>query len=122
MSGLLSDLLYFEVEKELLELIFVQYARQNGISETGVGLLLKKIKKYGEENISELDLLEPNGIGISKRHGMNKWLSSIGELGTSAIDVMKSYIKKDPNIPTEEDEQKKEEEDQDKTESTAGMS
>jgi hypothetical protein len=94
--------------------------------------LIKKIDRFGEENISDMDMEEnSDGIILSKRTGMNKWLSSIEQIGSSAIDVMKSYISNNSmtpprredtmtnKIPSIDEENKSVE---DKTESTAGMS
>ena len=104
MSHLLTDLLYFDVDKDTLKIVFQQYSKNQGISSQRISLLLQKIENFGEENIHEWEVTEStNQDNLSNkdwdakimRIGMGKWLTSIEKIGTSIIGGMKGMVTKE---------------------------
>ena len=146
MSHLLTDLLYFDVDKDTLKIVFQQYSKNQGISSQRISLLLQKIENFGEENIHEWEITEStNQDNLSNkdwdakimRIGMGKWLTSIEKIGTSIIGGVKGMVTKDEQIEEENklaeegkqeeakatsDKDAAEEKSEHQTESTAGMS
>jgi hypothetical protein len=49
MSGLLTDLLYFDIDKDALIILFTSFALSHNISDSWIKLLVKKIERFGDE-------------------------------------------------------------------------
>jgi len=49
MSNMLTDLLYFDLDKEALCIMFSSLAKTNHLADVMISLLMKKIERFGEE-------------------------------------------------------------------------
>jgi hypothetical protein len=97
MSHLLTDYLYYGLDRDALQHIFSSYAHSQGIPEDRIRCLLNKIGSFAEKQVEE---------SLAKRTAAEgNWLRQIERVGNSAIGYVKSYMITSPSPP--ETQQKK---------------
>lgn len=55
MVNLLTDLLYYDVDKDALKIMFSSFAQSNKLPEKLINMLMKKIERFGMESNPNTD-------------------------------------------------------------------
>lgn len=102
MANLLTDLLYYDVDKDALKIVITSFCQGNQLPEKWIQLLIKKIDRFGEETptiLTEPSEAEQERIKLTKRS--NKWF------GFSALESVKQYISNQSPIKVKTQEMSK---------------